>query len=65
MGKRVLFSNGGNNFLNITIKETENSSSQRKVIYFCCDHRKIIFPLVAVVSRENAFSMLSYENIIH
>ena len=28
---------------------------------FTCDHRKIIFPFVTVVTRENKFSMLTRE----
>ena len=36
--------------------------SQYKVVfYFTCEHRKIISPLVAVVTHENKFSMITYE----
>ena len=31
------------------------------VLYFTCDHRKIICPLVAVATRENKFSMVTRE----
>ena len=43
-------------------------TGERFLYYFTCDHRKIIFPLMDIATRENKISMLTREikkNILH
>ena len=57
MGKITL-----NIFVKISIKETENVFQLMQNCFdVTCDHRKIIFLLVAVTARENKFTMLTPE----